>query len=189
MKQEELQKILKLHEKWLNDEDDGVRAILSGANLRGADLSCANLGCANLHGADLRYAILSGAKLRGADLRCANLGGANLDSADLSYANLRNAILSGANLDGADLSFSLIDGCIYQLSRIGSVSEMTTFWADRDIVWCDCFKGTFEEWRDKIRSTHTADDKYRKQYEAALKYFAELAAIDGMSRFKEMLEK
>ena len=137
MKQEELQKILKLHEKWLNGEDGGVKADLCYADLRGADLR--------------------GADLCGANLRCANL------------------------------SFLLINGFIYQLSRIGSSNRMTTFWADNDVVWCGCFTGTFGEWRDKIRKTYTADDKYRKQYEAALKYFAELAAVDGMSRFKEML--
>lgn len=43
MKKEELQKILDLHEKWLNSETEGVRADLLGANLRGADLTEADL--------------------------------------------------------------------------------------------------------------------------------------------------
>ena len=222
MKQEELQKILKLHEKWLNGEDGGVDADLryadlrvadlhgvnlstvnlSGANLRGADLcgadlSYANLSTVNLRGANLSYADLSGANLSGANLCGADLSSVDLRGANLSYANLCGADLRNtdfhcadlhcADLHCADLSFSLIDGCIYQLSRIGSHNRMTTFWADNDIVWCGCFKGTFEEWRDKIRRTYAPDDKYRKQYEAALKYFAELAAVDGMTRFKEML--
>lgn len=38
MEQTKINKILEMHKKWLNDEPDGVRA-----NLRGADLSCANL--------------------------------------------------------------------------------------------------------------------------------------------------
>lgn len=38
MKQSELNRILKLHKKWLNDEEDGVKADLTGANL-----SCASL--------------------------------------------------------------------------------------------------------------------------------------------------
>ena len=232
MKQEELQKILKLHEKWLNGEDGGVKANLSdanlcyadlrGANLSGADLRDANLCYANFRGANLRGANLSGADLNDANLSGANLSGAdligadlrdaNLIDADLCYANLRGANLRGANLSGADLrdanlcyadlcyadlsdadlrsanlSFALMDGFVYQLSRIGSSNRMTTFWADRDIVWCGCFTGTFKDWRDKIRKTYTADEEYRKQYEAALKYFAELAAVDGMTRFKEML--
>ena len=48
MKQEELQKILEAHGKWINGEDGGARADLSRANLTGADLSGANLTRANL---------------------------------------------------------------------------------------------------------------------------------------------
>ena len=43
MNQQELQQVLKLHQKWLNNEEDGVRADLSGSNLRGSDLSGSNL--------------------------------------------------------------------------------------------------------------------------------------------------
>lgn len=54
-----LEEILKLHKMWLNGEDGGIRANLSGANLRGVDLE--------------------GANLRGVDLEDADLEGANLD--------------------------------------------------------------------------------------------------------------
>ena len=84
MNKEELAKVLALHQKWLNDEKDGVRADLSGAFLYGADLS--------------------GANLSGADLSRANLSRANLSSADLSRADLSRADLSRANLYGANLS-------------------------------------------------------------------------------------
>ena len=86
MKQEELQEILDAHKKWINGEDGGVRADLSGANLSGADL----------RRADLRRADLSEANLRRADLRRADLKGADLSEADLRRADLR----------GADLDFS-----------------------------------------------------------------------------------
>lgn len=48
MTQEELNKILEKHRKWLNNEEGGECAYLRGANLSGADLSYANLRCANL---------------------------------------------------------------------------------------------------------------------------------------------
>ena len=77
MKNDELNKILEQHKKWLNTRftfhPEGTRADLRGADLRGADLYEANLYGANLRGANLR-----GADLRGADLRGANLYGANL---------------------------------------------------------------------------------------------------------------
>jgi uncharacterized protein YjbI with pentapeptide repeats len=61
----ELQEALRLHLLWLDDDPEGVRADLSGADLRGADLSEADLRGADLSGADLRGADLSRADLRG----------------------------------------------------------------------------------------------------------------------------
>ena len=69
----ELQKILKLHKKWLNGEKDGIKANLRYAELRYADLRYADLRYADLRYAELRYADLRYADLRYADLRYANL--------------------------------------------------------------------------------------------------------------------
>lgn len=86
MKNLELNKVLDLHERWLNHKDDGVRANLaeadlSGANLYGANLSEAELDEANLYGANLYCVDLSGADLSRTDLRGANLHGVNLSGA------------------------------------------------------------------------------------------------------------
>lgn len=78
MTQNELDKILKNHKKWLN-ADGGSRANLGGTNLRGADLRDANLWVANLRAAELRGANLRDANLRDANLRGADLWGANID--------------------------------------------------------------------------------------------------------------
>ena len=59
----DLKQILELHKKWLNDEDGGKRADLSGADLSGADLRGADLSGANLSSADLSSADLSGSYL------------------------------------------------------------------------------------------------------------------------------
>ena len=103
MTSEETQKVLDLHKKWLNDEEDGKRANLYGANLHCADLREANLRGADLREADLHMADLREANLRGADLREADLHMADLRGANLRYANLRGANLRGADLRGADL--------------------------------------------------------------------------------------
>ena len=63
-----LNEILEKHLKWLNDENGGERANLSGANLYGANLRGANLYGANLYGANLYGANLSVANLYGANL-------------------------------------------------------------------------------------------------------------------------
>lgn len=50
MTRAELNKILELHKKWLNDEPDGKKANLYFADLRDADLSNAKLSGAKLDG-------------------------------------------------------------------------------------------------------------------------------------------
>lgn len=58
MTQEELSEVLIKHQMWLNNEDEGERANLDGANLCGANLYGANLDGANLYGANLDGASL-----------------------------------------------------------------------------------------------------------------------------------
>jgi len=125
MKKNELDKIIKLHKKWLINKDVGERADLRGAdlrradlrraNLRGANLTRANLSGTDLSGANLNCANLSGAdltctNLSGFDLNCTDLRGANLSGADLTCTNLSGANLSGANLSGFDLNCTDLRG-------------------------------------------------------------------------------
>jgi len=98
MNQQDLNKKLELHKKWLNNEEGCVRLDLQGADLRDADLQ----------GADLRYANLRDAVLQGAVLRYADLRGADLRGADLRGADLRGADLRGADLQGANVDFSCL---------------------------------------------------------------------------------
>ena len=106
MTQEELNKVLEKHKKWLNGERGGERADLRGADLRRADLGGANLYEADLGGAKLNNADLRRADLNGADLRLAKLNDADLGGANLYEADLRRANLSGADLKNANLDFS-----------------------------------------------------------------------------------
>lgn len=48
-----LKDILLSHKKWLNEEEDGIRANLRGDNLRHSDLRGADLQDADLQDADL----------------------------------------------------------------------------------------------------------------------------------------
>ena len=111
MEEKQLKNVLKLHQKWINEEPGGERADLRGADLRGAnlweaDLRDANLWEADLRGANLWRADLRGADLWGADLRGADLRGANLWEANLWRADLWRADLRGADLREADLDYS-----------------------------------------------------------------------------------
>lgn len=106
----ELAEILDKHKKWLNDEEGGEHADLSGADLSRTNLSRADLSRANLRGADLNEADLSRADLHEANLSYANLNDADLSRADLREANLHGANLRGANLSYAALSYAALSG-------------------------------------------------------------------------------
>lgn len=62
MKQKELDKIIKLHEKWVIGNHDGKRANLSDTDLSDADLHNADLEGANLSDTNLRVANLGWVK-------------------------------------------------------------------------------------------------------------------------------
>ena len=142
--EEELKVILNNHEKWLNNDDNGVRADLRDANLSDADLSYAYLRDANLSGADLRDANLRGAYLRGADLSYAYLRDANLSDADLSYANLRDANLSGADLRDANLR-----GAFGNMEHVKSLQTETYYITyTSKIIQIGCQRHTIEEWKN-----------------------------------------
>ena len=57
----DINSILEKHTAWLNEDSDGERAYLKGANLKGADLRSADLRSADLRSADLRGANLDDA--------------------------------------------------------------------------------------------------------------------------------
>jgi hypothetical protein len=111
---EELEKILEDHKKWLESKgEEGKQADLSNTildgkemehvNLEGADLRKAVFSKANLIGANLAEADLRKADLHGADLRSAHLMGANFQEAFLGEANLRKAYLHRANFEKSDV--------------------------------------------------------------------------------------
>ncbi len=133
-----LSTILELHKKWLNDEDGGVKANLSYADLSYADLSYADLSYADLREVDLSYA----------DLREVDLSYADLSYADLSYADLREADLREVNLDFSQLNLSCrglnfkIDEQIakqlaYHLINLMQYSEIDTNKWFKKVIWKD----------------------------------------------------
>ena len=114
-----MQYYIELHEKWINSEEGGVRADLSGvnlskANLSKAELSKADLSDANLSSADLRYANLSYADLSNVDLL-----NANIDYSDfpLWYGSLV------ANLDDKQVK-QLLYHVLSIVKHSNNVSEM-----------------------------------------------------------------
>ena len=110
MNSEEIKNVLELHKKWLNNEQGGERADLSGADLRGTNLSMADLREATMIKTNLRGANLIRADLRGADMSETDLRETNLIKTDLREADLRAADLRGADMWGTDLRGTFLCG-------------------------------------------------------------------------------
>ena len=132
MDSEQLKDILTKHRAWVNDENGGVCADLSGADLSEADLRRANLRRANLSRANLSGADLSDADLSEADLIRANLRRAVLSAADLSEADLSAAVLSAADLSAAVLSGADLSGAVLSAADLSEADliRANLSWAD-----------------------------------------------------------
>lgn len=165
-----LEEVLRLHKKWLDNEEGGERLDLYGEDLRYVNLSGVNLSWADLKGVDLTYV---------------NLSWADLSNTNLSDANLICVNLKGANLRGTDLEnckFYLTNlykckGDFVSVGNIGSRNDTTHYFYKDNRIICGCFDGTMEEFEKKVKESYGEDDKEYRQYMFAiyvLKRFAEI---------------
>ena len=51
---------------------------------------------------------------------------------------------------------------------------MTTYCFEDDIIWCGCFKGSLQEFENKVNKTHVNNHKYLKEYLGAINYLKSL---------------
>jgi uncharacterized protein YjbI with pentapeptide repeats len=58
-------------------------------------------------------------------------------------------------------------------SGVGCVGRQTTYRIDTDEVWCGCFKGTLDEFIERVNETYLAGAKYRSCYMAMVRMFKE----------------
>lgn len=128
--QEELKEVLELHKKWLNGEENGVRADLSYMDLRDMDLRDTNL-----RHAKLRYANLEDANLQGANLRGTNLEGVVLQGAKLSQANLTGV-------------FGLKS---FSIDNVGTFHGKVTYIPSLNTVFAGCWTGNEKEFFDRCK--------------------------------------
>lgn len=74
-----LNEILEKHKKWLNFENDGVRADLSHSDLSQSDLSYSDMSHSNMRHSDMSHSDMSRSNLLGSNLRGSNLSHSNID--------------------------------------------------------------------------------------------------------------
>jgi hypothetical protein len=142
-KPEQLKEILEIHQKWLNDEDGGIRANLTDANLIDANLTDTNLAYVNLTRANL-----AGANLTDTNLTDAYLTGANLYRANLTYANLTDTNLNYANLAYANLTRANLMDIIGNNKEIKSLQLFDEYGIayTKDRLQIGCKNHSFQEW-------------------------------------------
>lgn len=180
---EELNEILERHKKWLNGEDgkqaklrntDLQNVCLRKVDLRNADLTDADLRGSDLREADLRYADLYGANLQNTNLNETKLSGANLGRANLWRACVLDADLQNAELINTDLRGVFCPWLIYT-GAIGSERSETLYFANKDVVQCDCWYGTLAEFKARVDDFYPANNEkyfiYRAEYISAIKMF------------------
>ena len=173
---EELNKIIKNHQHYLNKDCDGWEKMK--ADLSYMDLSYMNLSYTNLSYADLSYANLSHTDLLYADLSYADLTHTYLDHADLTYADLSYASLFYTYLFHANLfNTNLTDVCY---------DETTTFFQ----LQCP-EKGSFIGYKksgDKIAELRIEEDSKRssattRKCRASKVTVLSITSLDGKEEF------
>ena len=169
MKREELNKIIKLHLKWLKNDSNGIQANLIGDNLSDADLRGANLHSANL----------SDANLSGANLSGANLSDANLINADLRGANLSDADLRGANLNW--VNWHEARGLKVYVAGLQSSREnaQLVYIPSLDVTTTGCWQDTWEATKKRVADVYKdKDEKIYHNYQLAFKYIEDQMEAD-----------
>lgn len=108
----EIDKMIDLHQKWLNNEEGGVRAIFSGLDLDGYDFRGVTLSQAIFHACGLNGANFRGADLQGVEFSHSACHGTNFRDANLHKAIFNYTYLYGTIFINANLSDALFDGYV-----------------------------------------------------------------------------
>jgi uncharacterized protein YjbI with pentapeptide repeats len=101
--QDQLDALVRLHERFLTGRIGGRRATLRNTDLSGLSLKNMDLRQADFTGCIMRNMNLSGANFQEASLYACDLANSNLNKANFVRADLRGARIENANLEHADL--------------------------------------------------------------------------------------
>jgi uncharacterized protein YjbI with pentapeptide repeats len=101
--QDQLDALVKLHERFLEGRIGGRRATLKRVDLSGLSLARTNLRQADFSGCMMRNMDLSNANFQEASLYACDMSFADLNNTSFVRADLRGSRIESANLAGADL--------------------------------------------------------------------------------------
>lgn len=120
---------VRLHDMWLEHEENGTPLRLHHCSLPGSDLSGRVL-----HHTDFDCSDLTSATFKGSDCDSASFARANLANADLRGAYLYEACFVEACLRGADLSGSDLSGVDFEGADLSGANLTDVIKADADFI-------------------------------------------------------
>lgn len=135
MLQHEIEKVLELHELWLNGFPEGKRADLSGQDLSGQNLSSVDLSEAVLVGTDFTDALLDNACLYNVVATGANFTRASMKRSKLIDGRFENAVFAKSDLSFANLSCSDFTNANMQEAQLNHVHKRSAVGLPEDISY------------------------------------------------------
>ncbi len=125
MHQDQLDALVRLHERFLYGRIGGRRALLRNTDISGLSLVKTDLRQADFSGCMMRNMDLSGANFQEAALYACDLTNANLNNTIFVRADLRGARIENANLENADLESADL--------RVGGTSSNNNYAAAQSV--------------------------------------------------------
>lgn len=147
LSRDELERVLRGHELFIQHPAKGTRAVLVSQRLTGVDLSNRLLQKADLSGSTLSRANMKFINLSGATLYCCEL-----HNVDGRYGNFCSADMRGVTLNGSNLSHARLDGADFRAGRllkssdtgVGAVIDRNGSASGVDFSYCSLNGATFE---------------------------------------------
>ena len=159
--QKEIEKLIIMHGKYLQDNTKGKRLILIKK-----DLSKLDMRGSDMKGSDMSWSDMRGSNMRGSDMSWSNMSWSNM-----SGSNMSGSDMSGSDISECNLSLCITDDKYISISGIGSEKRMSIFNSTKNIIWCGCFKGNLKEFENKVKLTHKDNKQYLKEYLDVIQYF------------------
>lgn len=155
-----LDEVFALHAKWLNGEEGGERANLSGRSLHAMSLVGLDLSGAVCVGTSFYGINGAGMKLRGANCYAANFFAANLVESDCSGTSFFAANLGAANFSRSKLPLANLYGANAYATNFSNADLTKAILSDSNLCGAN-FKGATTQGR-AIRGAYTAARGFAK---------------------------
>lgn len=145
MTQEEFDKALELHHKFLHHLPGGMRADFTDMDLRGLELTRGSLA-----GANFERCNMSGMSLINKDFTNCNMAGSDLTNCRVNKAYFKNTNMYGTKLQGVNLDrvglLQAVTGNGHEIKSLQVNNEFAVAYT-AEHIWVGCDRMDIESWR------------------------------------------